>query len=680
MPVDKAANSKESTADNALRSAVDSADKDMTPTADDDSNQGTDKSDGARGQKARKSISVAERTSSRRTARYTCCVPKCSSDEKSVKPNGRPVLFFDMPEASDRRLRRLWVQAVPELQFAVTPSQKKVCERHFVDGRPTDDHPCPDMCLGDEVADPKPKKRKSEPAPAVTPNGNGSATNSAKKTRLSSGSTPQSPSPQSLDQVLQKVAKVATESPKTRASAASEGNVSSSPSQKPTEADQQQSAGVSATKVVNQNQPRILRLPIKAFKTISGSGGGALPKGIQILTHKAGSSPSHFQLPKGIVARPVAAPTVGILPTVVKEKKEGVAENNIPDNTPTPANGTEHNNSPGVAISTGSSKTAKKTLQSVLDGLKQQQLSALEEDPPTFTQPAPPPPAVKNMTSEDLLMCGRCAADLPILRRSLGRLESRLDSMISMVRTLCQRQSSTSFDLKQRDNVRSSMTENAAAQNSMMQPSVAKKTLTPTITRRPVVDVKIAKNNGADGSSTSSSMSTHTATNSTGNTAVKRVIRIPVSLAKGHVNVGIESAKKLREEADPDNSSSSDADDRLQIDETPGKANNASDDTKPYLTKAIARSLLLFPADAFTISEYRDRGPVYARAASEEKLQEILRQLIDDRLLRRIDDHLPLADINAAYEKERSPSRLEAIAKYGIALPTYINSFETRRS
>jgi hypothetical protein len=56
-----------------------------------------------------------------------------------------------------------------------------------------------------------------------------------------------------------------------------------------------------------------------------------------------------------------------------------------------------------------------------------------------------------------------------------------------------------------------------------------------------------------------------------------------------------------------------------------------------------------------------------------------LRKLVDDGLLRRIDDHLSLADANAAFEKERAPSRLDALADYGIALPTYINSFETRR-
>lgn len=61
---------------------------------------------------------------------------------------------------------------------------------------------------------------------------------------------------------------------------------------------------------------------------------------------------------------------------------------------------------------------------------------------------------------------------------------------------------------------------------------------------------------------------------------VKRVIRIPVSLAKGQATVSRDSAKKPREDGGGEYSSSSDVDDRLQIDESPGKGTNAAGETK----------------------------------------------------------------------------------------------------
>jgi len=74
------------------------------------------------------SLQLTERASTRSRARFTCCVPKCTNDERSIRTDrsGRPLRFYDLPENSDRRLRRQWMNAVPELEFAVSPAHRKV--------------------------------------------------------------------------------------------------------------------------------------------------------------------------------------------------------------------------------------------------------------------------------------------------------------------------------------------------------------------------------------------------------------------------------------------------------------------------------------------------------------------------------------------------------------------------
>ncbi len=102
-------------------------------------------------------FSSVEPQRSGRRPRFSCCVGSCRNHEHSTTTSGRQLRFFDLP--SDRKMQRLWKEAVPELQDTALALQRKICEEHFVCGRPMDNHPIPELKLDDEEPAPRQIKR-----------------------------------------------------------------------------------------------------------------------------------------------------------------------------------------------------------------------------------------------------------------------------------------------------------------------------------------------------------------------------------------------------------------------------------------------------------------------------------------------------------------------------------------
>jgi len=94
-----------------------------------------------------------------------------------------------------------------------------------------------------------------------------------------------------------------------------------------------------------------------------------------------------------------------------------------------------------------------------------------------------------------------------------------------------------------------------------------------------------------------------------------------------------------------------------------------------YLAKTISRTLLLFPAENFTMADFRAKGPVAVKNLNLKMLNGVLEKLMADGLLHQIDDHFPLTDDEAAFEKEKSLNKLSALTAYDIHVPTYLATF-----
>ena len=64
-----------------------------------------------------------------------CCVRGCQSYLLQKK-----VSLFRFPRR-DRRLRRLWLEAIDRLESSFRPLSARVCSEHFINGRPTKSFP-----------------------------------------------------------------------------------------------------------------------------------------------------------------------------------------------------------------------------------------------------------------------------------------------------------------------------------------------------------------------------------------------------------------------------------------------------------------------------------------------------------------------------------------------------------
>jgi len=333
---------------------------------------------------------------------------------------------------------------------------------------------------------------------------------------------------------------------------------------------------------------RILKVPYKTFQSMSSNGN--LSRGVQVTTQKEGINTKTIQLPKGIVARPVNSITNAIQATGRAETKPVKSLDRVISNLTR-----EKESSPVTAPDT------KPTLLSVLEGLKSEPPPPLAEieSPSTSTGPA-------RISNQAGVTCYRCVNEMPVLRRSLGRLESRLDSMISMVKTLCSRQSGALRVPPPVQNSSTTFRPAAAANNSPA--------------------IRAVSNNPA----------------------TKKVIRM-ASQTNNTPPLNAMAAK-------------------LQ------KVNMS------YLAKTISRTLLLFPAENFTMADFRAKGPVAVKNLNLKMLNGVLEKLMADGLLHQIDDHFPLTDDEAAFEKEKSLNKLSALTAYDIHVPTYLATFNKTSS
>ncbi|XP_062597541.1 uncharacterized protein LOC134258963 [Saccostrea cucullata] len=80
--------------------------------------------------------------------RYYCVAEGCSSDSRKKGRYGfmADVEFFAFPTSKQPKLRKKWLELVRRHEF--DPSRHdKICSKHFVEGRPTEAHPYPELYL-----------------------------------------------------------------------------------------------------------------------------------------------------------------------------------------------------------------------------------------------------------------------------------------------------------------------------------------------------------------------------------------------------------------------------------------------------------------------------------------------------------------------------------------------------
>ncbi|CAJ0942414.1 unnamed protein product, partial [Mesorhabditis belari] len=91
-----------------------------------------------------------------------CAVESCESTGETLDGNGVALEFFTLPDKNKVKLRSLWKKAVPGIVGDGMPSQQKVCARHFLDGKPSEEFPFPTLHLGNKQKSYLPIKAQSE--------------------------------------------------------------------------------------------------------------------------------------------------------------------------------------------------------------------------------------------------------------------------------------------------------------------------------------------------------------------------------------------------------------------------------------------------------------------------------------------------------------------------------------
>jgi hypothetical protein len=162
-----------------------------------------------------------------------------------------------------------------------------------------------------------------------------------------------------------------------------------------------------------------------------------MPKGIQIITQKrAGASIKQFTLGTvnigNLQSNATDSSTVDLTKPITDDDATDLTETSSTsvdpvtsvvekdESMPVDSNSAPTKEEPLRKESTLSG--GRRTLSSVLEALHQQQQQQQQKDEKSsdvhhLTIMRPPPPIVKNLTKEQLIMCGRCASDLPVLRR-----------------------------------------------------------------------------------------------------------------------------------------------------------------------------------------------------------------------------------------------------------------------
>ena len=86
-------------------------------------------------------------TAIKRTKNYWCAAEGCNSDDRKRGKYGfmADIEFFPFPSSkTNKKARNKWLDLLRRENYEPT-YQHRICSRHFVDGRPTEQHPYPEL-------------------------------------------------------------------------------------------------------------------------------------------------------------------------------------------------------------------------------------------------------------------------------------------------------------------------------------------------------------------------------------------------------------------------------------------------------------------------------------------------------------------------------------------------------
>ena len=96
-----------------------------------------------------------------------CCAPGCNADSRKFNklekyPWMAGIKFFSFPHKTrEAKSRKLWVSMTRRSNTSTVTKHTRICSRHFVDEKPTPEHPYPTLFGHNNYKKPK-KKRESQ--------------------------------------------------------------------------------------------------------------------------------------------------------------------------------------------------------------------------------------------------------------------------------------------------------------------------------------------------------------------------------------------------------------------------------------------------------------------------------------------------------------------------------------
>ena len=79
---------------------------------------------------------------------HHCCVVGCHSDSRVAYKHGEKISFFKLPNKNKKtELYQQWVVKLHRENY-VPSNNTTVCEKHFVEGKPTSQYPVPCLNMG----------------------------------------------------------------------------------------------------------------------------------------------------------------------------------------------------------------------------------------------------------------------------------------------------------------------------------------------------------------------------------------------------------------------------------------------------------------------------------------------------------------------------------------------------
>uniref|UniRef100_A0A915BH31 THAP-type domain-containing protein n=1 Tax=Parascaris univalens TaxID=6257 RepID=A0A915BH31_PARUN len=685
-----------------------------------------------------------------RSEMTSCAIRNCPSTAGS-EIDGRPIAFFEAPSELDPTIRDEWIGAVPALSDPSSNKNVKVCELHFVKGAPCEDSPVPVLRLQNETTEQSRVSRKRKASRSRSPE-------------------EKSPKVESLDSVLQAVADSAIKREMELLGETDATEPLRLPSNSVAETTAESPAAGKA-KIVRVSMKALTPLASgkfsSSYKIVRASGGvtaeasklvlngkGCKTKVFKVIKTSAGVPPvlkkvsdTISDVPKTKTIEEALSSLIANAPSL--SEVDGTAidqQKKLHSDAPSTSSGSSHiealpsadmskydddgtSTCPSTSTSSqivDSADSQPLTLMSVLQQCLGPSSNFKDIDPLQNSQLRSDVPSFDSAKDGPGSTCIKCANDLPVLRRSLGRLESRVDSMIAMVRTLCARQATIEASRKQILSNAISTYKNPpiVVRPRSIPGSASGVTVKSCISKEQRSALTIGSSGTTSGSNTPTlsgkcgTMATLVRVKSSSGSTFKIVRAQPKLLVgpktqnpvgTGKVNqvavksqlIGSESRKNLssavsntKRNVTLDSDSSRPClkavvtkKEILSRDSSPDStppslstrftpAPKQPDRSLTYLHKAVIRALLLFQGPFFTIGDFRLKGPAVVRTVGKDKLRECLAKLLDDGLLRRIDDHLDLTDPEAAFEKERLKSKLSKLTEYGITKEQYENNLE----